>query len=284
MTGAGTAAAHIMGMTNSVGPSRAFTTGPATTLRHLPALAARYIQRVGWTQNTEQATDGRVSLTGALRLCAPTVSDGLIARGVFCHKGHAEWWNDADGRTQVEVLAYLVASEITDEDLAQAFGPQWSEIIAMIRRAANCTADELTRLTPAVEYPLPAVWSDVESARDPAGDSALAALDSAANAATRSTAYFAARVGAHLVSMGAVRAAGDSAAGTATGDAHRYVADGAAGALVIRDLIGQHDFTQEHYDELTSLWRTTIGPLHPEDADPGTAVLTSSQVVTPRAT
>jgi len=39
----------------------------------------------------------------------------------------------------------------------------------------------------------------------------------------------------------------------------------AALALLVRDLIGRHGFTQEHYDEMTRQWRTVIGPLHPDD-------------------
>ena len=37
-------------------------------------------------------------------------------------------------------------------------------------------------------------------------------------------------------------------------------------ALVIRDQIGD-EFTQKHYDLLTTPWRTTIGSIHPDDAD-----------------
>lgn len=43
------------------------------------------------------------------------------------------------------------------------------------------------------------------------------------------------------------------------------VAWGAARALVVRDLIGQHGFTQDHYDILARPWRAAIGPLHPDD-------------------
>ena len=39
----------------------------------------------------------------------------------------------------------------------------------------------------------------------------------------------------------------------------------AAWALLVRDLIGD-TFTQAHYDTLTMPWRTTIGPIHPDDA------------------
>ena len=48
-------------------------------------------------------------------------------------------------------------------------------------------------------------------------------------------------------------------AGTAT----RFLA---AAALLVRDLIGRSGFTQEHYDTLTQVWRTAIGPIHPDDA------------------
>ena len=37
-------------------------------------------------------------------------------------------------------------------------------------------------------------------------------------------------------------------------------------ALIVRDLIGQHGFTQAHYDLLTGPWRQVIGPVHPDDA------------------
>jgi len=38
-------------------------------------------------------------------------------------------------------------------------------------------------------------------------------------------------------------------------------------ALCVRDLIGQHGFTQTHYDTLTRPWASTIGPVHPDDAE-----------------
>jgi hypothetical protein len=45
------------------------------------------------------------------------------------------------------------------------------------------------------------------------------------------------------------------------------VAMGAARGLVVRDLIGQHGFSQAHYDLLTQPWATVIGKVHPDDAD-----------------
>ena len=47
--------------------------------------------------------------------------------------------------------------------------------------------------------------------------------------------------------------------------AARGAAWDAAQGLVVRDLIGQHGFGQQHYDQLTKPWATVIGPAHPND-------------------
>lgn len=65
----------------------------------------------------------------------------------------------------------------------------------------------------------------------------------------------------------AVGAAGRDTAWVAIRGTSRVAAVDAARALVVRDLIGQHGFTQEHYDLLTRPWRTAIGPIHPDDED-----------------
>ena len=72
-----------------------------------------------------------------------------------------------------------------------------------------------------------------------------------------------------LVEAENLYAAGD-AAGDAAGAVARaaaWYAAGAAAGLLVRDLIGQHGFTQQHYDTLTRPWRTAIGPIHPDDPD-----------------
>ena len=46
----------------------------------------------------------------------------------------------------------------------------------------------------------------------------------------------------------------------------RFAAWAAAGALVTRDLIGQHGYTQAHYDLLVQPWATIISQVHPDDA------------------
>ena len=67
-------------------------------------------------------------------------------------------------------------------------------------------------------------------------------------APTRYAAWAAARDAAWCATRGATWAAAEAAV-----------------CLVVRDLIGQRDLTQEHYDTLTRSWRTVIGPIHPDD-------------------
>lgn len=59
------------------------------------------------------------------------------------------------------------------------------------------------------------------------------------------------------------------AARPAAWDAAQYAAQcaalHAAFALSVRDFIGQHYFTQEHYNMLTRPWAAIIGPVHPDD-------------------
>ena len=211
------------------------------TLRTLPALAAGYITEHGWTQGTEEDSSGRVCLTGALRLCSPVPGDSYIAREVFRRRGRAEGWNDEHGRTAGEVVAYLAATEITDEELAETFGPQWREIVALVRAVSGATQQQIVDLAAAWD----AVWA---AARAAAWDAARAAAWDAA----RDAAWDAAR----------------DAARDAAGDAVWAAAGDAAGALTIRDLISTNGYPQAHYDLLTGPWRQVMGPLHADDDRP----------------
>ncbi|MFH5209229.1 hypothetical protein ACHIPZ_13645 [Antrihabitans sp. NCIMB 15449] len=211
-------------------------------LYKLPKSAALYIAEHGWTQGTEVEADGRVCLTGALRLCSPVPGDGYIAREVFRRRGHAEGWNDKGGRTAGEVIRYLAETEISDDNLAQTFGPQWREIVDQVRAISGATPAQIERLG--------AAWG---AARD---DAAWGSARDAAWDAARDAAWHAARDAARAAALGA-------AWGT---DAALGAARDAAGALSVRDLISKNGFTQEHYDILTGPWRKAIGPLHADDA------------------
>jgi hypothetical protein len=121
----------------------------------------------------------------------------------------------------------------------EALGPQGVHVAALVERLRAMSRSEADRLA--------AAW-------DAAWDAAWAAAGAAA--------WYAAW-------DAAARAAAWAAAARA---AAWYAAGAAAGALVIRDLIGQGDFTQEHYDTLTGPVRSLGWRIHPDDPDLPAAV------------
>jgi hypothetical protein len=186
-----------------------------------------------WTQGT-WGNDQAMCLHGAIRRCQPVPGDAYIIEQVAARLGWGIDWNDADGTDWTQIRARLAHVEVTDADLADTFGPQWEHMVTLVRRCAIITADEAQRLV---------------------------AAQGAARAAARAAARDAARAAAWVAAQAAAWAAAQAAAWDA--------ARAAARALAVRDLIGQHGFTQEHYDTLTRPWRTVIGPLHPDDAPMG---------------
>ena len=189
-------------------------------------LAADYIDKHGWIQGQERDDQGHVCLTGAIRRCAPQNGDGEIIRAVMRMKGVGEEWNDDEPRTESEVLEVLRSTEITDTDLEVTFGPQWVEIVALVRRDAT--------LTDAVYAVLTAACGGWFS---PAWDSSC-----------------------HHAAM-----AGLSGAWDAVVNGTRYATRDAAQGLVVRHLIAPDGFTQGHYNTLTKPWAAIIGKVHPDD-------------------
>lgn len=152
-------------------------------LHNLPQLAAQGLGDKGWTQGTEQDSHGRMCLTGALRICAPIPGDGHIAREVFRRRNRAESWNDENGRSAEEVITYLAATEITDEELAETFGPQWREIVAQVRAISGATPKQIEDLAAARVAARAAAWAAAwDAAWDAARDAAWAAAWAAARA------------------------------------------------------------------------------------------------------
>ena len=139
-------------------------------------------------------------------------------------------------------ISWRVTGEV---DAHTALGPQAAQIATLIRRAATITEDEARRLRAARG----AAW-------DAARGAAWGAAWDAAWDAARGAAWDAARGAARGAAWGAAR----GAAWGAAWDAAWGAAWDAACALVARDLI-----STEHYDTLTTPWRTVIGPIHPDD-------------------
>ena len=205
----------------------------STTIIHIPV--EQVLDRLGhgnlWTRGWGTPDDSTqpTCLHGAIRFCAPVPGDAQLIAQVGARFGFGTFANDqAADFAAVESLIRAHA-DISDDMLADTFGPQWQPIVVLVRRAAILTSAEAKAL---------------DAARTAALDAALDAARDAARAATRA----------------ATRAAWDAARAAA-----RDAALDAARALVARDQVGD-TFTQAHYDTLTRPWATVIGPVHPDDA------------------
>lgn len=205
----------------------------STTIIHIPV--EQVLDRLGhgnlWTRGWGTPDDSTqpTCLHGAIRFCAPVPGDAQLIEQVGARFGFGTFANDqAADFAAVESLIRAHA-DISDDMLADTFGPQWQPIVVLVRRAAILTSAEAKAL---------------DAARD------------AARAATRA---------ATRAAWDAARAAARDAAGAAAWDAARDAAWDAARALVVRDQVGD-TFTQAHYDTLTRPWATVIGPVHPDDA------------------
>ena len=212
----------------------------STTIIHIPV--EQVLDRLGhgnlWTRGWGTPDDSTqpTCLHGAIRFCAPVPGDAQLIEQVGARFGFGTFANDqAADFAAVESLIRAHA-DISDDMLADTFGPQWQPIVVLVRRAAILTSAEAKALDAARA----AAW---DAARDAAWDAACAAARDAARDA----------VVDHLRTRAATRAA--------TWDAARD----AARALVVRDQVGD-TFTQAHYDTLTRPWATVIGPVHPDDA------------------
>ena len=154
----------------------------------------------------------------------------------------AVWQPDPDALpNKMASWQWRVVEEL---DATLTLGPQGREVAALIERLARLTDDEVAGSATAQD-------TARDAARSAAWYAALVAASGAVRDAARSAAWYAAWVAA----SGAVRDTARSAAW--------YAAWYAALALIARDLI-----STEHYDALTRPWRTTIGPIHPDDKEP----------------
>ncbi len=189
----------------------------------------------GWTQDSYESDRGEVCLHGAIRLCQPVPGDAHLIEQVEASLDRwSTAWNDEDTRTAREVLELARSGwDITDDDLAKTFGPQWCAVVALVRRCAVMTGDEADRLA-AVE-----------------ADRLSAALDAARDAA---------RDAALVAAWNAVRDAARDAAWDAAWNAAWDAAWDAAWAVVTWDLATDDGpYTTAHRDLLIAPWREVIG-------------------------
>ena len=196
---------------------------------HLPALSGKgSFPGLGWYHLATVPTEC-VGMSWPCRLFEVEPVGDVLMASAHPHK---------IGATAVRVLREIEAHRV--------FGPQGVQVAALIGRCATLTADEVSRLN--------AARGTVRG---------VATRD-----ATRGIARGTARVAAWDAALYAIAAATARVAAPGTArDVARDVALGAAWALLLRDLIGQHPgWDQDAYDLLTGPWRDAIEPIHPDDA------------------
>jgi hypothetical protein len=149
----------------------------------------------------------------------------------------------------------------SNSELETKFGPQWQQIVVLL--------DRLSVLTPTEFIQIAARDVSKAAVRDAAWGAAWDAALDVSKAAVRDAAWGAAWDAAWDAAWGAVSGAADGATWDVAWGAVRDSVSGAAWAVVwgatalsVYDLIGQHGFTQEHYDLLTGPLESVIGPLH----------------------
>lgn len=145
----------------------------------------------------------------------------------------------------VTFFELLVVREI---DAHLALGPQGKEVAALLQRTKSITRREIEGLRSSYVALSIGSVDDAKHAQREAGKHSgiQPTVLSAKNAAGRFV-------------CNAVGQYSWQTAQNAVGDA--------ISALAMRHLIGQHHFTQEHYDTLTRPWRTAIGSIHHHDGE-----------------
>lgn len=110
-------------------------------LNLLLATASDIVGDLGWAQGENRDDDGRACLIGALQEASMNPVDHEFVYCVLAERGYTWAWNDQLDPVGGEsvVRKTLWQEQITDDDLLQTFGPQWPQLIALIRHAARMT-------------------------------------------------------------------------------------------------------------------------------------------------
>jgi len=162
----------------------------STTIIHIPV--EQVLDRLGhgnlWTRGWGTPDDSTqpTCLHGAIRFCAPVPGDAQLIEQVGARFGFGTFANDqAADFAAVESLIRAHA-DISDDMLADTFGPQWQPIVVLVRRAAILTSAETKALDAARAAALDAAWAAaLDAALDAAWDAARAAARDAARVAAR---------------------------------------------------------------------------------------------------
>ncbi len=108
------------------------------TVIHLDgALPLAVLDERGWVQGAWESAGG-VCAHQAIRLCAPVPGDAHLIEWVAKAHGHGPDWNDDDATLEADVRAWLAEGiDVTDDDLAEVFGPQWRAVVSLVDAAGG---------------------------------------------------------------------------------------------------------------------------------------------------
>lgn len=205
----------------------------------VPGLAADHLDAYGWARRWGTyglGTTERTCAHGAvLSVCGAHPGDQYMWRPILRARGLTEFEQDLhDKRWATRRLRRYEAPTVGE--MAEAFGPNWEQVRTVVRQAATITGKQAKQLSAARVATRDAAWY-------------------AAWYATRYAAWNVARVVARDAVWAAARADAWDAGVPALA-----VAD-VVSAACVADLIGQHGFTQAHYDELLAPWRAEFPDL-----------------------
>lgn len=210
----------------------------------------RNLQTRGWARGVFEDSSGHVDSHGAVQTCEGVhPGDAYIIRAVMHSYGFDEKWDRGQDSESV-VVDHLRSIEITDEVLEETFGPQWRNIVWIIRRAAILTRDEEDSLDIA-QFSI-----ELKDRYEAEYVSRVASWDSD-RAQGRGSHW-------NLNRSKVWDAAWNSARYAAWNVAEDESAN-AAGALAVSDLVGQHGLEQRHIDILLEPWMKAIGEIGAEE-------------------
>lgn len=231
---------------------------------------------------------GRVRIDGAVRRSRDVVAAVLLDR-VLIRRGRSKEWNNAPGRTEEDVVAYLREVQVTDGEIAETVGPDWGAVQPFVERVAALSDEEMKNIALS-EDGFNGPCSPWNSAGMPAtfayADKRRFYLDSL-NAVGELLG-----VPMRLRSEVSLACLAEDVASLKGEEAmRRFVWKDRGGVLDLEDaafnaavgLLVRDGLAESHYQHLIAPWLLVEGGLHPED-DKSRPSLRSSRAATAEAT
>ncbi|QIS02171.1 hypothetical protein F5X71_07435 [Nocardia brasiliensis] len=167
--------------------------------------------------------------------------------------------------------------------LEYLYGPQWREVVAIVERAGQLSAEERERLNAVAGKSAEAQLKNLQGAALNGGGGLSALLSGLGQSGTPQPLQIATQAAKEFgrsrnVQIATAVAGQALSPGAGTGDLAGIlqslgsigavtVVSQAVSAAVLGDLVGRGEFTQGVYDELVRSWREVVGPERAEPAE-----------------